>query len=178
MTADLNFNQNHFALFGLPVAFQIDSAALDRAYRDIQAQIHPDKFAHAGEAEQRLSMQWTTRVNEAYQALKKPFDRARYLLQLQGIDALDPNNTRMPPAFLMQQMAWRETLADAQAGHDLNALQTLENILKAEAKALQALLATQLDTEHDGPAASETLRKLRFLDKLQEEIETTYEVIG
>lgn len=76
MTANLNFNRNHFDLFGLPQAFALDTARLDQAYRDIQAEIHPDRFAHAGESEQRLAMQWATKVNEAYQTLKKPFERA------------------------------------------------------------------------------------------------------
>jgi molecular chaperone HscB len=88
--------------------------------------VHPDRFAHAGEAEKRLSMQWTARVNEAYATLRRPFERARYLLELQGIEAMDPNNTRMPPDFLMQQMEWRETLAEAQAGKDFAGLQRLE----------------------------------------------------
>lgn len=171
----MNFNQNHFELFGLPVAFGVDAERLDKAYRDIQAEIHPDKFAHAGEAEKRLSMQWTTRVNEAYQTLKKPFERARYLLQLQGIDAMDPKNTVMPPDFLMQQMEWREALAEAAHGRDEGALQTLEKDLRAHAKALQAELARLIDADNNYPRAGETLRKVRFMDKLLEEIDAAYE---
>ena len=107
---------------------------LDQAYRGIQAEIHPDKFAHAGDAEQRLAMQWATRVNEAYQTLRKPFERARYLLELHGIDAMDAKNTAMPADFLMQQMEWREALMEARAGKDIAALQALENELKAQAR--------------------------------------------
>jgi molecular chaperone HscB len=169
----MDFSQNHFALFGLPVAFELDAERLERAYRDIQAQIHPDRFAHAGEAEQRLSMQWATRVNEAYQTLRKPFERARYLLQLNGVDALDPRDTSMPADFLMRQMAWREALADA--GGDSGALARLEDELRAHAAELRAELAQQIDRRRDWPAAAATLRKLRFMDKLLEEIEAAYE---
>jgi molecular chaperone HscB len=175
MTANLDFSQNHFELFGLPVAFGVDGERLDKAYRDIQAEIHPDKFAHAGEAEKRLSMQWTTRVNEAYQTLKKPFERARYLLQLHGIDAMDPKNTVMPGDFLMQQMEWREDLEDATQSQDMAALQTLEKDLRAHAKALQGELASQLDERRNYAGASGTLRKVRFMDKLLEEIDMAYE---
>jgi molecular chaperone HscB len=175
MTANLDFSQNHFELFGLPVAFGVDAERLDKAYRDIQAEIHPDRFAHAGEAEKRLSMQWTTRVNEAYQTLKKPFDRARYLLQLQGIDAMDPKNTVMPPDFLMQQMEWREALAEAGQSQDMGALQALEKDLRAHAKDLQAEMARLIDDERNYARASETLRKVRFMDKLLEEIDAAYE---
>jgi len=171
----MNFNQNHFDLFGLPHAFALDAERLDKAYRDIQAEIHPDKFAHAGESEQRLSMQWTTRVNEAYQTLKKPFERARYLLLLKGVDAMDPKNTSMPADFILAQMEWREALEDARATKDLAALEALERALKAAARDMRDTLAAQLDEQHDYPRAGDTLRKLRFMDKLLEEVGAAYE---
>ena len=82
MTPD--FSRNHFELLGLPVAYAVDAAALDRAYRDLQGQVHPDRFASASEAERRVAMQWATRANEAYRTLRNPIDRARYLLGLKG----------------------------------------------------------------------------------------------
>jgi len=175
MTANLDFSRNHFDLFGLPMAFALDLSRLDQAYRDIQAQIHPDRFAHACEAEQRLSMQWTTRVNEAYQTLKKPFERAHYLLRLQGVDAMDPKNTAMPADFIMQQMAWREALAEATQARNLDALGALEQELRTQARALQAELARLIDDEKNYPRAGETLRKVRFMDKLLEEVDAAYE---
>ena len=68
---------NHFDLFGLAPAFALESEALERSYREIQSRVHPDRFAHAGDAERRASLQWTTRVNEAYRTLKDPVQRAR-----------------------------------------------------------------------------------------------------
>jgi molecular chaperone HscB len=173
----LDFSRNHFDLFALPMAYAIDSDRLDQAYRGIQAEIHPDKFAHAGDAEQRLAMQWSTRVNEAYQTLRKPFERARYLLELNGIDAMDAKNTSMPADFLMQQMEWREALMDARSGKDIAALQALENELKAQAKSLQTQLASLLDAQKNYAEAGNVLRKVRFMDKLLAEIDATYEEI-
>jgi molecular chaperone HscB len=173
----LDFSKNHFELFALPMAFAIDAERLDHAYRGIQAEIHPDKFAHAGAAEQRLSMQWSTRVNEAYQTLRKPFERARYLLQLHGVDAMDANNTAMPADFLMQQMEWREALQDAQSARDLSALQGLERDLQSYANDLQGRLASLLDEQNNYAEAGDVLRKVRFMDKLLEEIDATYEAI-
>jgi molecular chaperone HscB len=173
----LDFSRDHFALFDLPATYALDGARLDQAYRDIQSEIHPDKFAHAGEAEQRLSMQWTTRVNEAYQTLRRPFDRANYLLQLQGIHAMDANNTSMPMDFLMQHMEWSEELADAKKARDVTVLDRLEKTLRNEARDFQAQLAEQIDQHQDYPAASETLRKLRFTDKLLAEVGSAYELI-
>jgi molecular chaperone HscB len=171
----LDFKQNHFELFGLPARFALDSGQLERAYREIQTQIHPDRFAAAGEAEQRLAMQWTTRVNEAYQTLRRPTERARYLLQLNGIEPFDPGNTHMPPAFLIQQMDWRENLEQARAGRDPEALQVLVDTMHGEATVLQRQLAAQLDQQHDYAAAAATLRKLRFLDKFSEEVDQAFE---
>ncbi|OYY94144.1 MAG: Fe-S protein assembly co-chaperone HscB [Hydrogenophilales bacterium 28-61-23] len=173
----LDFSRNHFDLFGLPMTFAIDAEKLDQAYRGIQAEIHPDKFAHAGEAEQRLSMQWSTRVNEAYQTLRKPFERARYLLELNGVDAMDAKNTSMPADFLMQQMEWREALMDARAGRDMTALQAVENELKTHAGNLQTRLASLLDEQRDYVEAGNVLRKVRFMDKLLAEIDSAYEEI-
>ncbi|NWG88158.1 MAG: Fe-S protein assembly co-chaperone HscB [Hydrogenophilaceae bacterium] len=173
----LDFNRNHFELFGLKPGFVIDVGALEQAYRNIQTEVHPDRFAHAGEAEKRLSMQWTARVNEAYTTLRRPFERARYLLELQGIQAMDPNNTRMPADFLMQQMEWREALAEAQAGKDFAGLQRLEKEMRSVAEQLQGQLATLLDQRHDYAQAAEVLRKYRFMEKLLAEIDAAYEEI-
>lgn len=173
----LDFNRNHFELFGLRPAFRLSREQIDRAYRDIQTEIHPDRFAHAGEAEQRLAMQWTARVNEAYSILREPFERARYLLELNGVQALDACNTAMPADFLMQQMAWREQLEAAKTKGDINALQRLEQAVRSEAEALERQLAELLDERHDYGQAAETLRKYRFMDKLLAEIEAAFDEI-
>src|SRR3569832_1512709 len=108
------FTQTHIELFGLPATYMQDRAKLVAAYRELQNTVHPDRFASQPEAELRVAMQWATQVNEAYQTLRHPVNRGVYLLKLQGIDALDANNTKMAPAFLMQQMEWRETIKKKQ----------------------------------------------------------------
>ncbi|MEW5788663.1 MAG: Fe-S protein assembly co-chaperone HscB [Pseudomonadota bacterium] len=171
----MDFNKNHFDLFDLPATFALDGARLDQAYRDLQAEIHPDRFAHAGEAEQRLAMQWATRANEAYQTLKKPFERADYLLRLRGIEAMAAGNTAMPMDFLMAQMEWRERLAEAVAAQDMTALEGLERALRAEAALHQSRLADELDVQKDDAAAAATLRKLRFTEKLLADVAGAYD---
>lgn len=172
-----DFTRNHFELFGLVPGFALDVTALEQAYRSLQSQVHPDKFAHLPEAEKRASMQWSTRVNEAYQALKSPLARAQYLLQLNGIDALAEQNTAMPGDFLMQQIEWREAISEARAGRDPTVLQALEAQLSATARQLREVLAEQLDSRRDYAAAAETVRKLKFMDKLVAEIHDAYELI-
>ena len=104
--------KNHFELFGLPVAFDLDADDLASRYRELQRRVHPDKFANASDQERRLSLQMTAQVNEAFQTLKDPVRRGRYLLSLRGIDTDEETDTAMDPAFLMEQMEWRENLEE------------------------------------------------------------------
>lgn len=166
-----------FALFGLTPRFALDRAALDAAYRALQAEGHPDKFAHLDAASQRQAMERTTRVNEAYQTLKAPVARGAYLLRQAGVDAFDPANTRMAPAFLMQQMAWRERLEDAITAADVAALEALEDEMAAAERDYLDRLANLIDTRADTAQAAEALRELRFIEKLAEEIKAAFDHI-
>jgi molecular chaperone HscB len=171
----MDFSQTHFELFELPTAYALDRAKLDAAYRELQNTVHPDRFAAQPEAEQRVAMQWATQVNEAYQTLKHPVNRGVYLLKLQGIDALDANNTKMAPAFLMQQMEWREAIEEARAGKSMTTLDALSDDLRAAHRRIEVQLAELIDTAHDYEAASEAVRQLRFMDKLIAEVGDVYE---
>jgi molecular chaperone HscB len=167
-------SSSHFELFGLPPVFSLDLEMLEKAYRDIQAQVHPDRFAHAGDAERRASLQWTTRVNESFQVLKNPVSRARHLLELHGVDVAFETNTAMPREFLMQQMELREKLEEAK---DAEALDALRKDLFSSRDSLQGEIARAIDTEQDYKAAAELVRKLQFLHRLDEEIDEAYEAL-
>ncbi len=107
---------DHFQLFDLPPRFALDMAALDSAYRSVQGQVHPDRFAAGTAAENRVAMQWATQANEAYRTLKSPLKRAAYLCERAGVPIDAESNTTMPTEFLMQQLQWREALDDARGG--------------------------------------------------------------
>jgi molecular chaperone HscB len=162
---------NHFELLGLPPRFALDAPGLEQAYRQLQSQVHPDRFAASGDAERRLAMQWATRANEAYRTLRDPVARARYLLGLKGFDTGEDTNTAMPADFLMQQMEWREASAEARAGHDAAALQGLREDIAAERDEMLRLLERALDQDANFDAGCSLVRKLRFLEKLDEEID-------
>ena len=168
--------QNHFELFHLPQRFAIDSAALDNAYRDVQSQVHPDRFVNATDAEKRVAMQWATRANEAYQTLKNPQKRAQYLCELHGVDLQTESNTAMPMAFLMQQMEWREELAEARAGKDVELLDKLDSQLRAARKEQLAAIEVHLDGA-DYQAAAQGVRALMFLEKFGEEVRFAFDAI-
>jgi molecular chaperone HscB len=169
--------QNHFELFHLTPGYALDGAALETAYREIQARVHPDRFAHAGDAERRASMQWTTRVNEAYRTLKSPIERARYLLELNGVDVGLETNTSMPPEFLMQQLELREALERAGAAKDAAALDTLRAELRRETRTLEGALAEAIDARRDYAGAAALVRKLMFLEKLDADIDLAHEAL-
>lgn len=169
--------QNHFELFGLPPAFGLDRELLEQAYRDIQSRVHPDRFAHAGDAERRASLQWTTRVNEAYRTLKDPVQRGKHILELHGVDVAFETNTQMPTDFLLQQLELREELEGAIARKDAPALDRLRADLSGSQKGLQAQIGIAIDAKKDYAGAADLVRKLMFLDRLEAEIEQAYEEV-
>lgn len=176
---DMNpdFSKNHYALFDLPLAYALDTPALERAYREVQREVHPDRFVTASDAEKRLAAQWATQANEAYRTLKSPLNRGRYFLSLNGIDTEEERNTAMPLEFLIQQMEWREAVVAAKAAKDTTSLGLLTTQKYAEEKKLFTLLASQLGSANGLAGAKETVRKLRFLEKLGEEIDLAAEIL-
>jgi molecular chaperone HscB len=169
--------QNHFDLFGLSAEFALDKEVLEKAYREIQSQVHPDRFAHAGDAERRASLQWTTRVNEAYRTLKDPVQRAKHILDLHGVDVEFETNTQMPTDFLLQQLELREELEAAAARKDAAALDAIRTRLRQQRNLLEAAIGDAIDHKQDFEGAAGQVRKLMFLGRLDTEIDEAYEEI-
>lgn len=167
----MDLTADFFSLFELPKSFRISISELDSRYRDVQAQVHPDRFAHAGETERRLSMQWATHANEAYVTLKKPLTRAKYLLQLAGHDLQAESNTAMPADFLIEQMEWREAVGEARDGGDHHELERLYGRLRNDIAERYDEVARLLDDEKDYELATDRVRRLMFLEKLLLEID-------
>ncbi len=167
----MEISTDFFSLFQLPRTFSLSSADLDARYRDIQSQVHPDRFAQAGDAERRRSMQWATHANEAYQTLRKPLQRAKYLLQLAGHDIQAESNTAMAADFLMEQMEWREAVMDARHGGDHHELEHLHNRLRGDINSRYAELGELLDASKAYAEAIDRVRRLMFLEKLLSEID-------
>ena len=163
---------NDFALFGVPAQFAQDRAAIDARWKDLQREAHPDRFAAQGAATQRQAMQWSVRINEAYQRLKDPLRRAAYLCELGGMPIQAESNTAMPAEFLLQQMEWREALDDAQREADIDALHTA--VMAAREQVL-AECAQALDVQHDLARAVSLVRALMFLERFGADIEKRYD---
>ncbi len=164
----LSLQSNDFELFGLPERFELDAQRLEAQWKSLQTQIHPDKFAAQGAAAQRLSMQWSVRVNEAYQRLRSPVARGAYLCELRGHPVRAEDNTAMPAAFLMQQMEWREALDDA--GRDADELERLWAQTRATQTQYLLDLAQALDEQQDAAQAAGCVRALMFIEKFSRSV--------
>ena len=164
----LSLQASDFELFDLPEQFQLDAAALTQRWKALQAQTHPDKYVAADAASKRLAMQWSVRVNEAYQRLRQPITRGAYLAELRGHPVNAEDNTAMPAAFLMQQMEWREALDEAQG--DLNGLTQLADDTNAAKKTYLQLAELAFDTDKDIPRAVGAIRALMFIERFLKDV--------
>jgi molecular chaperone HscB len=163
------FAQDPFALFGLPQRYAIDADALTEAWRRLQGAVHPDRFAAAGAAQQRVALQWSSRINGAYRTLRDPLQRAACLCELRGAPIDAERNTAMPAEFLVQQMDWREQLDDADG--DAAALDALARTVQRERDAVYARLGALLDgAAPDAPAASAQVRVLMFIERFHQDL--------
>ncbi len=171
----MNLQSNDFELFNLPLNFAQDRATIDARWKDLQRQAHPDKFAAQGAAAQRIAMQWSVRINEAYQRLKDPVQRAAYLCELHQAPINAENNTAMPAAFLMQQMELREALDDADNGQNLDEIsQQSKHLLLEQLSKVEQLL----DVDKNYLQAAQAVRALMFIERFQHDIELRYEALG
>jgi len=170
----IDFTRNHFELLGLGPAFRLDADALERAYRELQRSVHPDRFASAGDVEKRLALQASAQANEAYRTLRDPVARAEYLLSLRGIDANAQTDTRLPVAFLTHQLERREAAEEAQGAGDDAALAALVDDVRREIAVVCAEVARLFDAG-DLAAAAMRVREWRFLVKLADDVDALRE---
>jgi molecular chaperone HscB len=171
----MNLTDTDFELFAIPATFAQDRAALDARWKELQREAHPDRFAAQGAAAQRVAMQWSARINEAYQRLREPIRRAGYLCELNGAPINAENNTAMPQDFLMRQMDWREALEDA---GDAAALDKLRDEVQASRARALSSLDWLIDEKGDYPAAARQVRALMFIERFAQDIEDRSDQLG
>ncbi len=171
----MNLNDTDFQLFDVPPTFAQNRAALDARWKELQREAHPDRFAAQGAAAQRVAMQWSVRINEAYQRLKDPVRRASYICELNGAPLNAENNTAMPPAFLMQQMEWREALDDID---NTAALDKLQAEVEAAREGALSSLDSLIDQKGDHSAAAQQVRALMFIERFAQDVENKFDQLG
>lgn len=159
----MDFNQNYFEIFGLPVEFDVNLDALGEQYRELQKNLHPDKFVEGTDQEKRLSMQWTTLINSAYATLKEPLSRALYMLELNEVSIED--NPVLSPGFLMEQIELREELEEI--GDHPSGIDQLEDF---KGRVLEVMKKLESDfvaaIKNNLDLAEEAVYKMQFMNKL------------
>ena len=170
----MNLQSNDFELFDLAQKFRQDRPQIDARWKELQREAHPDKFAAQGASAQRIAMQWSVRINEAYQRLKSPLARAAYLCELNGFPVNAENNTAMPASFLMQQIEWRETLDEAETAEDMRQMASKTNEYECE-----QLLKIEhvIDARHDFKQAVEHVRALMFVERFATEVDARLDML-
>ncbi len=171
----MNLKTNDFELFGLAPTYAQDRAVIDAIWKALQREAHPDKFSSHGPAAQRIAMQWSVRINEAYQRLKDPVKRAAYLCELNGAPINAESNTTMPAAFLMKQMEWRESLDDAVGVSELDSL--AKEVEMARQQTLEQC-DQLLDAKPDYREAAQQVRALMFIERFSIDVENRIDRIN
>ena len=168
---------NPFALFDLPVVFQVDSALLNERYLALQKSLHPDNFSAASAQEQRLAIQKSAEINDALRILKDPIARADSIIALNTGEQENPEEkSNKDIGFLMQQMEWRETLENIENRKDTDELTAFAQEINQIRHAILSELSTALDAQQWDITRAIT-DKLRFIKKLQTEIERVEETL-
>ena len=166
-----DFKKNYFQLFDLPVQYALDQAQLGGRYRQLQGELHPDRYAAGSDHEQRVAVQYSAQVNQAYATLRKPLARAVYLLELAGMSQQQISAQQIDGGFLIEQMELREKLESMPGLVDpdtvLDHLVTEINgdIDSHQEEFSQAYAAGEL------PAAAAACVKMQYLEKLLSEAE-------
>ncbi|WP_233261555.1 Fe-S protein assembly co-chaperone HscB [Vitiosangium sp. GDMCC 1.1324] len=171
----------HFDVFGLPRAYDVDLPALEKQYRELSLQLHPDRFAQAEARERRLSLEQTTALNEAFKTLKDGTKRAFYLLKLLGVDLEreDAGTQKdMPLEFLEEVMELREALDEAMEARDTERARKMASDVASRRKAaLQEAVDTLRTLEKGVPVessvkkASHALGRVRYFTRFLEQVD-------
>jgi molecular chaperone HscB len=163
-------SEDCFSLLGLAREYAIDVAELDRRFRELSRQLHPDRYARAEPRERRLSLERATRLNDAYRYLKDWRLRAAYLLKLAGADPFVEARSYADPEFLEEQLEWREGLAIAIVDGDAERLLRIAEDARERLRLLEEDVARRFADEgwfSDRPAdIARRLSRARYYENI------------
>ncbi len=164
-----------FALFSMNRTFNVDKTSLEASFKGLQKVLHPDKFATKTLQEREASATASSTVNQAYQILKGPVERARYLLQLHGFRTLDEGgDTIQNPALMMEMFSVREEVEEAD---DANALNRVKDRMSTAVDEACVALQHCLD-QHEIDSLPEAAVRLKYCSKVLEEITARKDELG
>jgi len=121
------------------------------------------------DSERLVAMQKSTEINDAYQTLKDSCSRAQYLLLLAGLDIALEQRTLQDTNFLMQQMMWREQI-ESFTEDDEDEIEAFSENIQDQVNDLESNIKNELE-QKELEVVANSVRKLKFMLKLQTEIE-------
>jgi molecular chaperone HscB len=103
---------DYFSFLGLPRLLVIDQAQLERRFRDLSRQFHPDYFYNAAPGERLASLERSSYLNDAYRALRNPISRIEHLLAIEGLPPAksEDGTAKVPPGLLEEVFELNEQL--------------------------------------------------------------------
>ncbi|CAK9806241.1 Iron-sulfur cluster co-chaperone protein HscB [Anthophora quadrimaculata] len=105
-------NLTYFDIMGISKSYDVTFSEIQKKYKGLQKQLHPDKFSNKSEKEKQLSETLSSLVNEAYSTLINPLKRGLYMLKLNGI-TISEETDNVHAEFLMEIMEKNEEIEDA-----------------------------------------------------------------
>ena len=166
----LDLKQSYFELFGLDLTFEIDLKRLISAQQSLQAVYHPDRFVNASEQDKRLSVQQASWINEAFETLSKPVKRARYMLELSGLELNDESETTSDTTFLIEQIALREEIEECRTNADpLGCCDRILEKLRSKADQFGSEFIAHFDQGQLDDAQISS-RKMQFIQRILDQL--------
>ncbi len=139
---------DRFKVLGFPQSWFLDVKEIEDRFRELNRRLHPDRFAQKSPKERRISLEWTTAVNDAWRTLRDPVKRAMYLLSLNGIEVDKETGgsamQKVPFELLEEVMELREALADAKAEKDLAKVRALAKDVRGRSELAENRLKVHL----------------------------------
>ena len=174
---EFDFSRNYFELFELEINYVINAELLATHYQQLQSEFHPDRFVNASDQDRRIAIQATTFINEAHDTLRDEQARARYLLQLQGVQFDSDQDTTQDMDFLMTQMNLREQIDEVdQHDEPLDRLDELALEARRQKNSLIQIYQQQFAAE-EWEQAKDTVLKMQFFARLQQQINNKQEAL-
>jgi molecular chaperone HscB len=167
----MDFQASDFEIFGVSVQFTQDIDVIESRWRNLQKKFHPDKFANEDATMQRLAVQWSARINEAYRRLRDPLLRANYLCELRG-NPLRGARIVLDSTFLQRQIEWHEALDELTSDLELTQLSQSIAAIRVE---LLAVCAELLDCEAIDQSTFDVVHvvisKIQFIENMLRELD-------
>ena len=94
---------------------------LEQKFLQLSWKLHPDNFVNADERERELSLQRSSRLNDAYRVLRNPVARVEYLLELEGMRKEGEHKQQAPPELLEEVFELNESLDELREAKSVGA---------------------------------------------------------